>query len=96
MPLQDHIEVENQVLKVTDTFGKLMYSLFDEDPEIFEGRSTKAEWLAQVENARLELEERINTAIEAVEILLHDGQYHDDRAHPQYRGHNYKTVSSCD
>tara|TARA_Y100001963_G_scaffold148798_1_gene227257 strand:+ start:2493 stop:2777 length:285 start_codon:yes stop_codon:yes gene_type:complete len=91
MPLQDHIEVEDQVLKVTDTFGKLMCSLFDEDPGLFEGRSTKPEWLAQVEKARIELEDRINSAIEEVEILLHDGQYHKDES---FLRNTQKTYSS--
>jgi len=53
--------------------------LFAEDPEMFRGRSTEAEWRQQVEWAGTELEQEIadaiNAAIERIEMRLHDGQF---------------------
>ena len=58
----------------------MMFQLFDEDPEMFAGRSTEAEWELQVNEARHDLEvqlrDTINKTIERVEMSLHDGEYH--------------------
>ena len=71
---------------VVDFFVDTMDQLFQEDPEIFDGRSTEAEWDMQIQGAAEELEEEIQDlllelkpaiekAIERVEMMLHDGQY---------------------
>jgi hypothetical protein len=56
-----------------------MLSLLDEDPEAFVGRSTPEEWEQQVDGARMEISARlikaVNTSIEQVESMLHDGQF---------------------
>jgi len=65
--------------QVSDKFGEDMNALFDEDPEMFAGRSTREEWEDQVHNAMLELDTGLVTAMEAkiaeIETMLHDGQY---------------------
>ena len=54
--------------------------LFDEDPEMFAGRSSKLQWEEQVTYATQELETGIahviSKKIEEIEMQLHDGQYH--------------------
>ena len=52
-----------------------MKQLFDEDPGMFEGRSTQASWSAQVSFAGDELRKELNKVIEQIEIRLHDGQF---------------------
>jgi hypothetical protein len=52
-----------------------MLELHDEEPEIFEGRSTLEEWTNQVWSAKMDLDARIGEEIEKVETLLHDGSY---------------------
>ena len=78
MPID--IEVSQASSRIADQFLDSMFQLFDEDPDMFDGRSTEAEWEQQVNNARHDLEldirEAINKAIEQVEMQLHDGQYH--------------------
>ena len=65
--------------QVSDKFGEDMSILFDEDPEAFQGRSTRAEWDEQVQNAQLELDSGLVTAMEEyiaeVESRLHGGDY---------------------
>ena len=67
--------------QVSERFGNDMLTLIDEDPEAFEGRSTRDEWYEQVHNAQLELDTGLVTAMEEyiaeVENMLHDGQYSD-------------------
>ena len=71
--------VESTVI-IADKFITSMEQLFVEDPEMFRGRSTDAEWSQQVEDAaeemRHQLEGAINNIISRVEDQLHDGQYH--------------------
>ena len=71
--------IESTVI-ITDKFITSMEQLFVEDPEMFRGRSTDAEWSQQVEDAaedmRHQLEDAINNIISRVENQLHDGQYH--------------------
>jgi hypothetical protein len=73
-------EVHTSALDIADSFRGLMGQLFGEDPEMFQGRSTEAEWQQQVDEAGDELEwqivDAINKAIGRVENQLHDGQYY--------------------
>ena len=52
---------------------------FDEDPAMFDGRSTRDEWIAQVTIASMQLETDIEDAIRRTiagnENLLHDGNF---------------------
>ena len=66
--------------QISDMYVDLMGAeLFDEDPEMFAGRSTREEWLDQVNTAAIDLEtqlsEAIRSAIGANETMLHDGQF---------------------
>jgi len=81
----DMIDFEDLIFAgVGDIVEKYNWSmgeeLFDEDPEIFAGRSTREEWITQVESAVLDLEEELVQAIRGVisknEMRLHDGHYH--------------------
>jgi hypothetical protein len=71
--------IEQMATQLSNNFGEDMMSLFDEDPGMFDGRSTKDEWQEQVTYAQQELDTGIATAIqekiEEVEMMLHDGQY---------------------
>ena len=68
---------------ITDQFGKDMLLLFEEDPGIFQGRNTRESWEAAVDNAKLDLDTSLVTAMEGaiaeVETYLHDGQYDTTR-----------------
>ena len=74
---------EAMAQKVSDMFYDDMMKLFQEDPEMFQGRSTEQEWEQQVVYAQQELDTGIVTALEQkleeIEIQLHDGQYDDGR-----------------
>ena len=80
----DMVDVEEAVndagSKVADLFYDSMMVLFDEDPEMFAGRSSKLQWEEQVTYATQELETGIahviSKKIEEIEMQLHDGQYH--------------------
>jgi len=78
--IQMDTEVSQASSRIADQFLEMMFQLFDEDPEMFAGRSTEGEWEQQVNEARHDLEVSlrgaINKAIEEVEMNLHDGQYH--------------------
>ena len=76
MTIADCINFETLILKISSQFYRDMVGLIVTDPEIFEGRSTFEEWGAQVECAREDLEAEMASAIERVEMKLHDGQYH--------------------
>jgi hypothetical protein len=77
----DNVEAEvyGSSVDIAQTFIEEMGVLFTEDPQMFQGRSTEAEWQQQVEWAGAELEQEvadaINAAIERVETRLHDGQF---------------------
>ena len=77
-PLEE--EANAAAARVSGQFLELMSSLYDEDPEMFAGRSSKREWAQQVNSARADLEETLievmNKAIEEIEMNLHDGAYH--------------------
>ena len=72
--------VSNSSVRLAETFMNLMYELFQEDPGMFTGRSTQAEWEQQVDEAtnvlEAELREAMNEVIQRIETQLHDGQYH--------------------
>jgi hypothetical protein len=74
---QDLLQLKAQAL--SDQFGTDMMLLFDEDPGSFEGRNTRESWEAAVDNAKLDLDTSLITAMEGaiadVETYLHDGQY---------------------
>lgn len=78
--MQIDTEVSQASSRIADQFLEMMFQLFDEDPEMFAGRSTESEWEQQVNEARHDLEVRlrdaINDTIEQVEMNLHDGGYH--------------------
>jgi len=72
--------IERTATQLSNNFGEDMMKLFDEDPEMFQGRSTREEWQEQVTYAQQDLDTSIANAvaqaIEEVETNLHDGQYH--------------------
>jgi hypothetical protein len=71
--------LENASNDISDRFGEDMMTLFDEDPAMFDGHSTKAEWQQQVTYAQQELDTGLVHAMEEkiqeIETMLHDGQY---------------------
>ena len=71
--------VSNSSVGLAETFMNLMYELFQEDPGMFTGRSTQAEWEQQVDEAtdalESELRQAINEVIQRIETQLHDGQF---------------------
>lgn len=73
-------QLETFAQQVSNNFGEDMLGLFDEDPGMFQGRSTRSEWQEQVTYAQQELDTGLVTAIEEainqVETRLHDGQFH--------------------
>ena len=78
MSIADMNDMENLIGEVADCFEEKMKILFEEAPEIFEGRSTEAQWKAQVKEAGLELNSRLSMEVEKVETKLHDGQFLDE------------------
>ena len=78
MSVVDMVDMENQIGEVVDAFEEKMKILFEEDPGLFEGRSTEIEWKCQVTNAGLELVNRIAMEIERVETKLHNGEFHEE------------------
>ena len=75
MSIKDMIRMENQLDEVADEFGDMMKQAFEEDPQIFEGRSTKASWNAQADHASDELRKELNSMIEKFETRLHQGEF---------------------
>jgi len=71
-------EMENLVGEVVDCFEEKMRTVFEEEPEIFEGRSTEAQWSAQVTNCGLDMVTAIDELIEKFEVKLHNGEYFDE------------------
>ena len=75
--------IENSASNLSNMFADDMETLFLEDPEMFQGRSTKDEWLDQISLASDQLYEllsqEIRIAIESIETNLHDGQYHQPK-----------------
>ena len=75
MSIADMLDMESMLYEVTDTFQDEMKQLFEEEPEIFEGRSTKVSWNAQVNAASEELRKELDVLIEKFETKLHNGEY---------------------
>jgi len=78
MSVTDMCEMENLVGEVVDCFEEKMRTVFEEEPEIFEGRSTEAQWSAQVTNCGLDMVTAIDELIEKFEVKLHNGEYFDE------------------
>ena len=75
MSIADMLDMESMLYEVTDTFQDEMKQLFEEEPEIFEGRSTKVSWNAQVNAASEDLRKELDALIEKFETKLHNGEY---------------------
>ena len=76
MSVADMVEMESLLDEVRDQFEDELRELFNEDPAMFEGRSTQEEWNAQVRLASNALREELNKSVDKIETMLHDGQYH--------------------
>jgi hypothetical protein len=84
------IMVEEAVDMLAGQFADSMFTLMDEDPEMFAGpdtgdvRSTPEEWEQQVKAAQQEMAERLTTEINRtmsqVEDQLHGGDFHAGNA----------------
>lgn len=84
------IMVEDAVELLAAQFADSMFTLMDEDPEMFAGpdegdvRSTPEEWEQQVQAAQQEMIERLTTEINRtmsqVEDQLHGGDFHGGNA----------------
>ncbi len=75
MPIQELDEMEKLIGETTDCVENIMKQLSDEDPEIFEGRSTQANWNTQVSSARDEFHKALNVLVEKFEVRLHNGEF---------------------
>ena len=78
MSIVDNVDMENQIGEVVDAFEEKMKILFEEVPEMFEGRSTEQEWSCQVTNCGLDLVAAIDKLVEKFEMKLHDGEYYEE------------------
>ena len=71
--------IEEFADEMTGLFGETMSDLYREDPEMFRGRADYSTWMAQVQNAQMDLNrlmvEKINEAIAIVEAKLHGDEY---------------------
>ena len=76
MSISDIDQFETQLDQVVDSFEGMMKRLFDEEPEIFSGRSSKMDWASQVAAAGDELRKELNELIEKHEVKLHNGEYY--------------------
>ena len=72
----DDAALDDASYKLVMQFKNTMLRFFKEDPEAFEGRSTEQEWAWQVDAAIAMLEEELDLALQKVESMLHDGQFH--------------------
>ena len=83
---------EKAALEVSDKFYVDMMKLYDEEPEAFARpvpgseamtRDSKDDWEQQVVYAQQEIDtgiaEAMRSALERIEMMLHDGQYYDGR-----------------
>ena len=75
MSIVDNVDIENQIGEVVDAFEEKMKILFEEVPEMFEGRSTEQEWSTQVTNCGLDMMNAISAVVEKYEAKLHNGEY---------------------
>ena len=74
---------DQAAIDISDLFYSDMMKMYDEDPEMFQGRSSKADWEQQVVYAQQEIDtavaRAIVEAIQSVETRLHDGEFFDQR-----------------
>ena len=91
--ITDHSPFEELILNaaadIAQKYEELMgEEFFDEDPAMFDGRSTRDEWVDQAVNASMHLEEAlvdaINSAIQKNETELHDGAFFGGSPPPGY------------
>jgi len=75
MSVSDVDQMESQLDEVTDTFADMMKQVFDEEPEIFTGRSTKWDWNAACSAAADDLRKELDQVIAKFEVKLHNGEY---------------------
>ena len=73
--IADTFGFEDPINNVVAEFQSQMDQLFQEDPEMFAGRSTEREWRLQVDGATEMLAEELGRTIERIETMLHDGQF---------------------
>jgi len=73
--IADMMSTEGAIDNLVADFQSQMDQLFQEDPEMFAGRSTEQEWKRQVDGATEMLADEIARTVERVEMMLHDGQF---------------------
>ena len=78
MSIENHDNMEDVLDKVADAFEAKMKALFDKDPSLFEGRSSKMSWLSQTSLAAESLRLWLDEVIGKVETQLHSGEFHWD------------------
>ena len=89
----DMVDVDDMILEtateLSEVFGDLMTTLFDEDPSAFAGRTTKEEWEVQVDEAIMVvgdyITDGINKAIQRAEAELHAGEFRKVSRQKGYR-----------
>ena len=78
-------DMNSSLIEIANMYESLMgEELYDEDPEMFQGRSTREEWIQQVgiasdelvESLEQAIKDAINRTIAENEGRLHDGQFH--------------------
>ena len=75
MSIADIDTFEELLDTVSDEFFSMMKKLFDEDPEIFDGRSTRMSWINQSSRAADILRMQLDEVIGKVEVQLHNGDF---------------------
>ena len=75
MSISDIDEMESQLDEVADCFADMMKQVFDEEPEIFSGRSKKFDWNVACSAASDDLRKELSQVIEKFEVKLHNGEY---------------------
>ena len=76
--IADMMSTEGAIDNLVADFQSQMDQLFQEDPEMFAGRSTEKEWKLQVDGATEMLTTELARTVERVESMLHDGQFRGD------------------
>ena len=76
--ISDTVTFENAIDNLAAEFQSQMDQLFQEDPEMFAGRSTEQEWRRQVDGATETLASELAKTVERVESMLHDGQFRSE------------------
>jgi len=73
--IADMASTEESINNLVAEFQAGMDGLFQEDPEMFAGRSTEQEWKRQVDGATEMLANELAKTVERIETMLHDGQF---------------------